>query len=46
VYLLILVWWIACLWIEEPGAKPGVRAEGSTAEPAAPALEELPAKEE
>jgi hypothetical protein len=27
VYLLILVWWIACLWIEEPGSKPAAPAK-------------------
>jgi hypothetical protein len=21
VYLVVLVWWIACLWIDEPGAE-------------------------
>jgi len=34
VYLLILLWWIACLWIEEPGAKPAAPAGGIPAEAA------------
>jgi hypothetical protein len=27
VYLLVLIWWIACLWIDEPGATSSTMAE-------------------
>jgi hypothetical protein len=26
VYLLVAIWWIACLWIDEPGATPADEA--------------------
>jgi hypothetical protein len=28
----VLVWWIVCLWIDEPGTSPVVEAPGSTPE--------------
>ena len=44
VYLLVTIWWIACLWIDEPGATStgeAVLTDGS-AEEKAPAPLELP----
>jgi hypothetical protein len=51
VYIAVLVWWIACLWIDEPGMKQEALAEKSAAERvylepgvAAPAPADAPAE--
>lgn len=31
-YLCVLVWWIACMWFDEPGATPAVEAETAPVE--------------
>jgi hypothetical protein len=50
VYLVVVVWWIACLWIDEPGAPQtaaGAEAAGAvTAQDDAPAVDEPPAQAE
>jgi hypothetical protein len=33
VYLAVLVWWIVCLWIDEPGASPAIAAPAEGASP-------------
>lgn len=35
IYILVLVWWIACLWIDEPGAAPAPAAETASEQPPA-----------
>jgi hypothetical protein len=39
VYLLVLIWWIVCLWIDEPATAPAAVA---TAQQETPAAAELP----
>ena len=29
VYLVVMIWWIACLWIDEPGTAVAVPASGA-----------------
>lgn len=36
VYILVLIWWIACLWIDEPGATPVAGAPSAAPAPAIP----------
>jgi len=31
-YLCVLVWWIACMWFDEPGAGPGLETESEPAD--------------
>jgi len=40
VFVAVLVWWITCLWIDEPGSKT---AAGAPVEAAPPAAESEPA---
>jgi len=41
-YLCVMVWWIACLWIDEPGAASAVPAETASSAEGEPALPEAP----
>jgi len=34
IYLVVLVWWIVCLWIDEPGTKTVVAVEAVAEIPA------------
>ena len=36
VYILVLIWWIVCLWIDEPGAPSAASTEPAEPEPALP----------
>jgi hypothetical protein len=38
VYLLVLIWWIACLWIDEPGTVPATVAAPAEEAPSAAEL--------
>lgn len=40
VYVAVLVWWIACLWIDEPGAAPAYEAAPDSAEAPLPDAEQ------
>jgi hypothetical protein len=46
VYVVVLVWWIVCLWIEEPGAAPVEGTAAVAASETTPQIADVPAKEE
>jgi hypothetical protein len=46
IYLVVLVWWIVCLWIDEPGTKTAVEAVETVAEIPATAGEVIAPAEE
>lgn len=39
VYLLVLIWWIACLWIDEPGTTATAAGDAVEPQPAAPSMD-------
>jgi hypothetical protein len=46
VFLAVLVWWIVCLWINEPGKEPELEVPATAIDEASPAtLGDLPAEE-
>ena len=46
VFLAVLVWWIVCLWINEPGKEPALEVPATASDEASPATSgDLPADE-
>lgn len=39
VYVLVLIWWIVCLWIDEPGTTATVAGDVVVPQPAAPSMD-------
>lgn len=39
IYVLVLIWWIVCLWMDEPGAPAAVNDDAAVSEPSVPSEE-------